>query len=203
MCGRYSLAPEESGVIARIVGDVQARYGTDSIRVGEIFPTNPAPILLAENKKMTPKPMTWGFPGFNGKGVIINARGETAFEKQMFRQSLLERRCIVPTSGFFEWDKRKTKYRFRLPGQTALYLAGLWGTFQGESRFVVLTTAPNDTMADVHDRMPVLLTEHELEPWLYDTRSASGKLTAVQPMLERLPIQPQAEKVQISFWDYS
>jgi len=76
--GRYSLAPEESGEIARIVAEIQGRYGAASIHTGEIYPTNSAPVLLPEGKRMTPKPMTWGFPGFKGKGVIIHARGETS-----------------------------------------------------------------------------------------------------------------------------
>ena len=73
MCGRYSLAPDESKEIAQIVAEVQSRFGAASIHTGEIFPTNAAPILLAEEQKITPKPMTWGFPSFKGKWVIINA----------------------------------------------------------------------------------------------------------------------------------
>ena len=184
MCGRYSLAPDESREIARIVEEVQSRFGADSIRTGEIFPTNTVPILLADGQEMIPKPMIWGFPSFRGKGVIINARGETALDKPMFRRSLLERRCIVPTTGFYEWDREKTKYQFRLPGRDSLYLAGLWNVFQGEERFVILTTAPNDTIINVQDRMPVLLTDDEVTPWLHDTEMASAKLTALQLALE-------------------
>ena len=150
MCGRYSLAPDQSAEIARIVAEVQSRFGTGSIHTGEIFPTNTAPVLLLDQQKATPKPMIWGFPSFKGKGVIINARGETAPNKPMFRRSLLERRCVVPTTGFYEWDSQKRKYRFQLPGQDTLYLAGLWNVFQGEERFVILTTAPNDTIINVH-----------------------------------------------------
>ena len=187
MCGRYSLAPEQSKEIAQIVAEVQTRFGVASIHTGEIFPTNTAPILILEKQKMTPKPMTWGFPSFKGKGVVINARGETAMEKPMFRRSMLERRCVVPTTGFYEWDSQKRKYRFRLPGENKLYLAGLWNMFQGEERFVILTTAPNDTIINVHDRMPVLLTDDEATPWLQDAEMASTKLTAQQPGLASVP----------------
>ena len=82
------------------------------------------------------------------------------------------------------WDNQKGKYHFRLPGQDRLYLAGLWNTFQGEERFVILTTVPNDTIINVHDRMPVLLTDDKVTPWLHDTGMASAKLTALQPALE-------------------
>ena len=129
MCGRYSLAPDQSKEIAQIVAEVQARFGAASIHTGEIFPTNVAPILFPDGQKMTPKPIIWGL----GKGVIINARGETALDKPMFRRSVLERRCIVPTTGFYEWDSQKRKYHFRLPGQDRLYLAGLWNVFRARS----------------------------------------------------------------------
>ncbi len=188
MCGRYSLAPDESKEIAQIVAEVQSRFGAASIHTGEIFPTNAVPILLAEGQEMPPKPMTWGFPGFRGKGVIINARGETALDKPMFRRSLLERRCVVPTTGFYEWDRKKMKYRFRLPGRNRLYLAGLWNVFQSEERFVILTTAPNDTIINIHDRMPVLLMDDEVTPWLHDTGMASAKLTANQPVLDHVAV---------------
>ena len=98
------------------MAEVQARFGVASIHTGEIFPTNAAPILLPDGQKMTPKPMTWGFPSFKGKGVIINARGETALDKPMFRRSVLERRCIVPTTGFYEWDSQKKEIPFSAAG---------------------------------------------------------------------------------------
>ena len=117
MCGRYSLAPDQSKEIAQIVAEVKARFGAASIHTGEIFPTNATPVLLPDGQKMTPKPMTWGFPSFKGKGVIINARGETALDKPMFRRSVLERRCIVPTTGFYEWDSQKGNTIFGCRGR--------------------------------------------------------------------------------------
>lgn len=186
MCGRYSLAPEESAEIEHIVREVQRKFGVDSIRIGEIRPTNPAPVLVAEGPSgIAPRPLCWGFPRFDGKGVVINARGETALEKNMFRKSLLERRCVIPTTGFYEWDAAKQKYLFRLPDSSVLYLAGFWNTFKGEDRSIILTTAPNDTIVNVHDRMPVLLPPEELEPWLRDTAWAIRKLTARQPDVTR------------------
>lgn len=184
MCGRYSLAPEESAEIARIVREVQGKFGADSIRTGEIRPTNPAPVLVPDGpSSLAPRPVGWGFPRFDGKGVVINARAETALDKPMFRKPLLERRCVIPTTGFYEWDREKRKYLFRLPDSSALYLAGFWNSFREEDRFIILTTAPNDTIINVHDRMPVLLPPAEVELWLRDTAWASEKITARQPDL--------------------
>ena len=182
MCGRYSLAPEESAEIEKIVREVQKKFGADSIRTGDIRPSNPAPVLVAEGpSSLAPRPLGWGFPRFDGKGVVINARAETALDKSMFRKPLLEKRCIIPTTGFYEWDTQKQKYLFRLPDSKILYLAGFWNTFRGEDRFIILTTAPNDTIINVHDRMPVLLPPEELDPWLRDTTWATEKITARQP----------------------
>lgn len=182
MCGRYSLAPAESAEIERIVWEVQQKFGADSIHTGEIRPTNPAPVLLlSDDGAMSAEPMGWGFPRFDGKGVVINARGETAMDKPMFRKSLLERRCVVPTTGFYEWDSEKRKYLFRLPERRELYLAGLWNSFKGTDQFTILTTAPNESIINVHDRMPVLLPEAEQERWLKDVTWAMEKITARQP----------------------
>lgn len=70
------------------------------------------------------------------------------------------------------------------PPKDKLYLAGLWNVFQVEERFVILTTAPNDTIVNIYNRMPVLLTDDESAPWLRDTGMTSAKLTALQPGLE-------------------
>ena len=183
MCGRYSLAPEESDEIARIVRQVQER-----IKTGEIYPTNAVPVLMEAGAELVPEAMSWGFPRFQGKsGSIINARSETAGERPMFRKSLAERRCVVPTTGFFEWGPdetgKKQKYRFNLPGDRALYLAGLWNEFAGEKRCVILTTEANASMDGIHDRMPVVLRREELEAWVKDPERAAEILQRVPPQL--------------------
>lgn len=71
--------------------------------------------------------MSWGFPKWDGKGVIINAKSETASEKNI-KQSLLQRRCVIPSTGFYEWNnagKSKEKYLFRSETSPVLYMAGI------------------------------------------------------------------------------
>ena len=103
----------------------------------------------------------------------------------MFRSSLLHRRCAVPTSGFFEWshDRANNKYRFRQTGSGALYLAGLWRDCSGERRFVILTRPANASIADLHDRMPVILREDQLDAWVHDDRRTAYLLTQEAPQL--------------------
>lgn len=179
MCGRYNLDPFNSSEIAKIIAEVEA-----NVKTGEVFPTNTVPVLMEDREGPTPAAMVWGYPRFGAKsGSIINARSETAGERPMFRKSLAERRCVVPTTGFYEWgptpEGKKQKYLFRLPDLKELYLAGLWNDFAGERRCVILTTAANASMAGIHDRMPVVLTPAQVEVWIQCP--AAAKLLDVSP----------------------
>lgn len=184
MCGRFQFSAEESEEIRKIIEEVQQNLKAE-VRTGEIFPTNLSPILGWENGKQKPHLYKWGFPKFRGSGVIINARAETILEKPMFRKSMEERRCIVPSSGFFEWsqDEKKQKYLFRRPGETELYLAGIYNTFQGTPCFVILTTAANKSVADVHSRMPVIVPKDGLQSWTADFGAAMQIANGRQPAL--------------------
>lgn len=185
MCGRYSLFTEQDNQeILKIVQELDRKYPGNSMRTGEIYPTNLAPVLLAEEEQIIPELSSWGFPHFRGSGVIINARAETAEEKRMFRDSLLFRRLAVPTTGFYEWDREKKKHRFLLPGESTLYLAGFYKLVKGERRYVILTTAANDSIANVHDRMPVILPRKRIRDWIFDTDRALGYLKEKMPALE-------------------
>lgn len=188
MCGRYSLfTEEENQEIMRIVRSIGQRYPENTMKLGEIFPTNQAPILQADGKQIIPELCTWGFPRFHAKGVIINARSETANERPMFRKSLHMRRCVVPSTGFFEWsqDAQKIKYRFTMPNEGALFMAGIYNEFSGEKRYVILTTAANLSVSDVHNRMPVILPKDKVEDWIMTEEFAIPYLHATMPALIR------------------
>ena len=114
---------------------------------------------------------------------MINARSETAEERPTFREPLLHRRCVVPTTGFYEWNKQKEKFLFHYPDSTVVYLAGLWGEIGGKRHYTILTTEPNQAVAAVHNRMPVLLAKEQVRPWLMDTTVALQMLHAKQPEL--------------------
>ncbi len=185
MCGRYVLFSDpELAEIREIIEEVQRK--NPEIKTGEIFPTNSAPVLLQENGKLMPEAVKWGFPKFNKKGVIVNARGETAPEKPMFRRSLETKRCIIPSCGFYEWSHDggpKTKYQFNLPGEGALYMAGLYNDFAGECRFVILTANANESLRGIHDRMPVVLTRQEMDQWINSYQGALDILQSSRPAL--------------------
>ena len=200
MCGRYFLSDEEYE-IQQILKEIESRHN-GTVKVGEVYPANMAPIMKYGQELAAVK---WGFPKWNSSGVIINARAETAFEKTMFRISMLERRCVIPSCGFYEWDReksRKAKYLIRRPVSNLVYMAGAWNRFKstegGEyEAFVILTTESNESMKPpetelslfpderrpIHDRMPVILDTYEVDDWLEDNDFACDILRRRGPEL--------------------
>ena len=183
MCGRYTLYTGEQAEEIRQIIDIAQRQVNEQLKLGEVFPSDRAPILVASQDKVVVRTAVWGFPGFQGKGLLINARSETAAEKPMFREQFLPSRCVVPTTGLDEWNKQEEKFLFHYPDSTVVYLAGLWGEVGGKRRYTILTTEPNQAIASVHNRMPVLLAKEQVRPWLMDTTVALQMLHAKQPEL--------------------
>jgi putative SOS response-associated peptidase YedK len=185
MCGRYNFTVEQSDEILEILEKLNAKFQGKEARTGEVFPTNLAPILIEEKMEVSPTLSNWGFPKFDGKGVIINARSETAFEKKTFRDSLLNRRCIIPSTGFYEWNSDKQKILFRLEGTNALYMAGLYARYGDEMRYVILTTEANESIQDVHTRMPLIIPKQDIKTWIMDYSATNDLLKRVPPKLVR------------------
>ena len=185
MCGRYTGYIDDCDELKTIYTAARSAYPTTNFTVGEIFPTNTVPLLTGVGGKLRPFAATWGFPGYGKKGVIINARAESAAEKPTFAESFFRRRCIVPTTGYFEWshDEDKTKYLFRRSGQSILYLGALWCRYEDGVRFVILTTAANASVASVHHRMPPVLNEAAPIKWSIDADFAAHLAASATPEL--------------------
>lgn len=170
MCGRYYVDEETAKEIERIVRNLDKRL-KETPKYGEIYPTNNVMVLQADNDNAILCDMIWGFPQYQGKGVIFNARSETALEKRTFATSTKQRRCIIPAKGFYEWDKDKNKISFERPDRQLMFFAGIWNTYSLDRRCVILTTDANDSMEKVHDRMPLILEMSEMDTWLHDDNS--------------------------------
>jgi putative SOS response-associated peptidase YedK len=167
MCGRYYVDDETVNEIERIVRQVSEKL---SHKKGDIYPTNQVPIIHSIQDSLTSSLMVWGFPNYAKKGVIINARSETVKEKRTFSKPIMESRCIVPAAGFYEWDSAKNKIRFVRKDNNVLYMAGIWKRYEDEDRFVILTTRANESINNIHDRMPLILENSELENWVFDNQ---------------------------------
>lgn len=167
----------------------------------DIFPSQSAVVIHGDNQKKSihdgvigASEMVWGFSNPVKKGLIINARAETAREKITFADSIAKRRCVIPASGFYEWDPHKAKYRFTSPEGGLLLLAGFYREEQGIPRYTVLTTEANGSMIKVHDRMPVMIGRDEIRPWIEDDARLPDFLGR-----EQAPLTCEQESGQISF----
>lgn len=129
------------------------------------------PAFLGEQGWGSP---VWGMEvsvGPSRKRLVINARSETVAEKPLFREALAHRRCVLPASGFFEWqrgDGGSTPYYFRPQSDPGILLAGLIleGGTHGDSHVVVLTRSADEWMGEIHHRAPVLIRSELLLQWL-------------------------------------
>lgn len=187
LCGRYEFTAEQSAEIQHIVQEVQARCGAGQWKPGEIYPTNKAPVLRIESGNVRPDLLVWGFP-VKGK-PIINARAETAAEKPLFHSCIQQRRCIIPSTEFYEWNAQKQKFLLRLPDQKELYMAGIYQERNGQEYYCIITTAANQSMQEIHQRMPLVLTAEQQDAWLLDAGEAVKILrVVVPPALEKTAV---------------
>jgi len=123
----------------------------------------------------------------------INARAETVREKPSFRDAFAQRPCIIPVDGFYEWDRRdghgkRAHYFFRSDGQPML-LAGLYEHWvqpghDPRTTCTIVTSAANENMAELHDRMPVIVEEQDVTTWL--TAPASDRYDLLRPPLAKI-----------------
>lgn len=175
MCGRYTLYHHEE--------DLEAIFKLDESLVVEprynIAPTQAAVVVRATERGVIAEEMRWGLiPRWvddprTFRANLFNARSETAAAKPSFRESLKRFRCLVPASGFFEWQRRgnsKHPHLIRKRTDEPLAFAGLYSVWNsGEERlstFSILTTAANAFMKPLHDRMPVIVNPEHFDSWL-------------------------------------
>jgi putative SOS response-associated peptidase YedK len=199
MCGRYSLSKSkielEERFQAEMLPDFNPRYN--------IAPTQLVPVITSQS----PKGFSffyWGITPDFGKNrpvaqKLINARAETVAEKITFKSSFQKRRCLIPADGFYEWKRlgKKTSipYRFTLRENELFAFAGIWEEFETvngdiQHTFLILTTTPNEKVAEIHDRMPVILAKKDEKKWL-DSYTTEEELTKI--------LKPYPEDLMMSF----
>ena len=175
MCGRYTLIAD--------LGDLAQRFEFD----GGDFSYDPGYNIAPTKSVLTVRNldgreaafMRWGLIPFWAKDPkigarMINARAETVAEKPAFRNALKKRRCLVLADGYYEWQKTpagKRPFRIIMHSGEPFAMAGLWETWNDPKGNVVpsctiITTAANDFLSPIHNRMPVILPRESEEMWL-------------------------------------
>lgn len=182
MCGRYYVDEDTAKEIQEVIRDLDRKL---ALEAGDVRPSEPAVVLTGKYPRLTADRMQWGFPQPGRKGLLINARAESALERISFRDSVRHRRCIIPAAHFYEWNKAKEKATFCRKDSPVLYMAGIWNHFETGDRFVILTTQANASVAPVHERMPLILEKNELENWVYEDGYAEYVLRKTPVLLNR------------------
>jgi putative SOS response-associated peptidase YedK len=160
MCGRFGLftSGEELAEWFRLpdVPLIEPRYN--------IAPTQPVAVVRETAAGRGFALLKWGFTLWDK--VLINARAETAAQKPSFRGAFKNRRCLIPASGYYEWqqtgNRHKQPHFIRPKGDGLFAFAGLW---EGET-CTILTTTANDLMRPLHERMPVIVGREAEATWL-------------------------------------
>jgi len=185
MCGRFTLTADMNELQAafpwvEIPPEMQPRYN--------ITPSQPVGSVPNDGKNKLDF-FVWGLiPSWAKDPTIgnrmINARAETMAQKPSFRSAFHRRRCLILADGFYEWrkDNGKTPYYIHLESRQPFAFAGLWDTWQSKDgseirSCTIITTSPNELMATIHNRMPVILPAEAYPIWLDPQNQDTRQLT--------------------------
>ena len=192
MCSRYFLDADGNVIAYTFRVPVEPRI----VRRINIAPTQEAPVIRA-NRDGTAREVAmlrWGLVPFWAKDAsighkLINARSESAMEKPAFREAFRARRCAIPASGFYEWTgapKYRVPHAITVEGRPIVAFAGLWERWkdaagQKVETYTILTTAANAFVAPMHERMPAILGEHDIDAWLGAPADEAARLLLPYP----------------------
>ena len=204
MCGRFTLrTPRRFKDLSSDLppATLVPRYN--------IAPSQEILAVIGSEDERRVSAFVWGLvPSWSGepKG-IINARSETLQTKPSFSESFQRRRCLIPADGFYEWKRRgksKQPFYFQLQDESQFAFAGIWDEWKKGAGSImscaIITTAPNELLAAIHDRMPVMLTPDAQDKWLRDSGS-DELMKLLEPFpaeaMKSFPVSQQVNHAQI------
>lgn len=206
MCGRYALSIDPAALSAYFALDACEPYAPRwNIPPGTDIPV----IRLSPEGRRVAHCLRWGLVPHWAKDPTIgprltNARAESVADKPAFRPAFARRRCLIPASGFYEWKaegRRKQPYYISLRDGSPLAMAGLWESWKfptGEilRSCTIITTAANELMQPIHDRMPAIISPEDWQTWLAAAPEAARHLLAPFPSepLQAWPVDGRVSK---------
>lgn len=177
MCGRYVLSTAVEELLKKY-GAVPEGVFTADVNYN-VAPSTYMPIVKETENQRSLSLSRWGLIPFWAKSPdsgysMINARSETLHDKRSFSKPFAFRRCIVPANGFYEWKRSsagKIPHYITTPDNGLMHFAGLYEQWQGSdgepiNSFTIITTPANETIRELHDRMPAMLLPEEFNFWL-------------------------------------
>ncbi|MFZ7120358.1 MAG: SOS response-associated peptidase [Eubacteriaceae bacterium] len=171
MCGSF-VAPSDVKEILKKYNIL--KRGAITNNIGEVkFPSMLVPVIIYDEKCYENKllEMKWGWLFKEKKFLLINARSENLFKKNLYKDVIINKRCIIPANAFFEWDDKKNKYTIRVKRSKIISLAALYKTFINDKKelidgVVILTKEADNQLKTIHHRMPLILNEEQVSKWL-------------------------------------
>ncbi|MBZ5640257.1 MAG: SOS response-associated peptidase [Acidobacteriia bacterium] len=206
MCARFTLMLPWAEVV-RILGGRAGVHGKPSWNVA---PTHQIAIIESMGSDRHLVSARWGLSVPWSTKPMINARSETAAQKPTFRKALQERRCLIPTTGFYEWRAeggRKKPYLFRRPDGAPFAFAGIVDFYKTEggvaAACAILTTSASGFMRQFHERMPVILDESAWDAWLDRSQTDAAAATellkpAPEDLLIAVPVSPRVNNPRVN-----
>jgi len=181
MCGRYVAAAPPSDIAKYFAAAAPTETVVEPSY--NVAPTNEVYAVVERGDERRLEHLRWGLVPFWAKDIaigskMINARAEGIATKNAYRHAFGKQRCIIPADGFYEWkvvegQKRKQPMYIHRVDDEPIAFAGLWETWRGPDRdgeplytCTIITTTANETMAPVHNRMPVILPPERWAEWL-------------------------------------
>lgn len=200
MCGRYTLTVDGSRMQAAFPRMLLPEGGLRLAPRYNIAPTQSVAAILNRDPPIL-QHLRWGLIPFwardaNTGARLINARAETLSDKPSFRDAFRYRRCLIPADGFYEWKRlssgRKQPVHVRLRSGGVFAFAGLWerwvaagsGAMDELQSCAIITTAPNELLSSIHNRMPAILPSSAYEEWL---APGNISLSSLQRLLRPYP----------------
>jgi putative SOS response-associated peptidase YedK len=201
MCGRFTVKMTWAEIVAlyrltldRPPHNLPPRYN--------VCPTDPIDVVTAERDIARMRwglvPRWWSKPLKELRAATFNARAETVETKPFFRDAFKRTRCLIPLSGYYEWQNtpsgKQPWYFTARDGSPILAAAGLWDEWKdretGErlKSCTMIITEPNDMAVQIHDRMPAFLSQHQFAPWLSGEAGAGMLKPAPNDFLQRWPV---------------
>jgi len=185
MCGRFTLHSRDRIKLKGLASldlPFEARYN--------IAPSQSVLTIGDFGTGLEARLTTWGLiPSWSTDGTgFINARAETLEEKPSFSESFRLRRCLIPADGFFEWKRtgrEKRPFYFQLHDESPFAFAGIWDTWNNCGDVVtscaIITTAANELVGELHDRMPAILPHESQDAWLDPTTDSAALTRMLKP----------------------
>jgi putative SOS response-associated peptidase YedK len=162
MCGRYLFKQNEDEELNDWIQKLNLENPLE-LSLKEVFPSQKTIVLIAPN---TPAIMRWGLKKWDDKGLIINARSESAKESPFFKEHLSLRRCLIKADAFFEWNKDKQKNIVSGSQQKPFYMAGLYDDSTETPTFAILTDEAEGEFRKLHNRVPLFIPEAYLQRYI-------------------------------------